>query len=96
MSSAKDDVMGVERPLDDGPVVLTTRKLNRPLSFGVIVARALDSRLQPDVELHEAGIGLKPISQFILWGELRPVLGKGEVSHVRVFSRIVGDQRLHK
>ena len=68
--------------------------VDRPLSGGLVVGRALGLGVPPVVELHDLRVGLEPVGDLVLGREHRPVLGELQVRHVVVPDGIVQAQAL--
>lgn len=92
VSGAPDEVSRMKHALES----VGSGDRHGPFPGVVVVVGALDARPRPHVQLHQAGVGFEPVAQFVLGRELRPVLGEGEVGHVREFDGVVGDEGLHK
>ena len=61
--------------------------LHRPAR--AVILRGGDGRAGPDIQLEQAGIGLKPVAHLILGGKDRPGFGEGQVGHVVIPDRIM-------
>lgn len=90
MSSTEDDVAG----MDGSCGTVSSVERHRPDPSFVVVLGGYDSRAQPDVELHDAGICFEPIAEFVFWHEHRPVRRKWQAGHVTVVHWVVCDESL--
>ena len=68
--------------------------VDRPFFAGLVEAGALGLSAWPVVELHDLGVGLKPVGDLVLGREHRPVVRELQVRHVVVPHGVVQAERL--
>ena len=89
VSGTEDDVVGT-----NGTGLTVAYQLDGPFRDVIIESCAGQGGLGPYVELHERGVSLEPVTQFVLGRELRPVFGEGEVGQVSKLGGVVCDKSL--